>query len=119
LLTGLYGGHAENIRVRNPQGCPRCQTRALTQLYGYQGRTVVAEHFTASDDKEALRAIARRDWITLAECHTAGADQDPSSAQMRGKTAMQCAVYKMLQGQIDPRDIEPRFRPFSTLVGNT
>jgi len=115
LLTHLYGDHVEKIHVRNPTGCPHCQTRGLPQLYGYQGRTVVAEHFTPTDDRRALRAIAQRDWVALADLHAAAADPNPASADMRGKSAMQCAVYKMLQGQLDPRDVEPRFRPFSTL----
>jgi len=123
LLTNLYGKPVQGIRIRNPAGCPHCQTRGLAQLYGYQGRTVVAEHFAPADHTEALHAIARRDWITLAQCHAAASDLDPASPNMRGKTAMQCAVYKMLQGQLDPRDVEPRFRPFSTLhcapQGNT
>jgi len=115
LLTDLYGDHAQHIRVRNPQGCPHCQKQALPQLYGYQGRTVVAEHFAPANHKDALRAIAQRDWIALAEQHAALSDRNPISPEMQGKSAMQCAVYKMLQGQLDPRDIEPRFRPFSTL----
>jgi len=119
LLGDLYGDPVQHVRVRNPQGCPHCQTRGLAQLYGYRGRTVVAEHFAPADDSQALRAIANRDWITLAEQHATLSDQDPTSANMRGKTAMQCAVYKMLHGQLDPRDVEPRFRPFSTLAGRT
>jgi len=115
LLTDLYGDHVQNIRVRNPAGCPHCQTRGLPQIYGYQGRTVAAEHFAPADHKAALRAIAQRDWVALAEIHASTSDQNPASAEMQGKSAMQCAVYKMLHGQLDPRDIEPRFRPFSTL----
>jgi len=118
LLADLYGDHVEKIRVRNPAGCAHCQKRGLPQLYGYQGRTVVAEHFAPTDDKQALRAIAQRDWLTLAERHAVLSDQHPASAEMCGKSAMQCAVYKMLQGQLDPRDIEPRFRPFATLRGH-
>jgi len=117
LLTTLYGKHTANIRVRNPAGCAHCQRRGLPQIYGYQGRTVVAEYFAPDDHKHALHAIARRDWTALAQLHTAPSDQNPASPDMRGKTAMQCAIYKMLQGQLDPRDIEPRFRPFSTLGG--
>jgi hypothetical protein len=35
---------------------------------------------------------------------------------MEGKTTMDCAVYKMSQGMIDPRDIEPHFQAFATLL---
>lgn len=34
---------------------------------------------------------------------------------MTGKSAMDCAIYKMSKGEIDPREIEPRFMSFVTV----
>lgn len=115
MLKDLYGPHADRIRVRNQQGCAHCRKAALPALNGYRGRTVVAEHFAPGENDDALHAIARRDWIALRGIHRAASDRDPASANMCGKHAMDCAIYKMLHSQLDPRDIEPRFRPFTAL----
>jgi len=35
---------------------------------------------------------------------------------MDGKSAMQCGLYKMSQGQIDPRQIEAKFGSFDLIT---
>lgn len=113
-LSRLYGD-LDGIRVRNSEGCGRCRTKALAQTYGYDGRTAVAELFEAGGDTQALLCIRRRDTLGLRQLYRRRSDNQARSADMTGKTAMECAVYKMLHGQIDPRDIEPRFMAFETL----
>lgn len=111
----LYDIDAERIRVRNPQGCAHCRQKGIPELYGYNGRTVVAEIFEPGQSLDALQAIAQGDELRLHQIfksmRTAAFD-DPN---MNGKSAMHCAVYKMSQGILDPRDIEPHFVAFASV----
>lgn len=113
-LTRLYQ-NIEGVRIRNHEGCERCQTKELPDLYGYQGRTVVAELFELGHNLDALRCVRDHDSIGLMQVYQALSDGNQHSEDMDGKTAMDCAVYKMLKGQLDPRDVEPRFMAFETL----
>jgi hypothetical protein len=36
-------------------------------------------------------------------------------ADMEGKSAMECAVYKAAAGEIDPRDIEAHFQSYASV----
>lgn len=114
-IARLYDLDLARLRVRNPQGCRHCTAPHLPQLNGTRGRTVVAEMLEPGSDDFYLECLRRRDNLALrrrfAERRTARYD-DPD---MEGKTAMECAVYKMSLGQIDPRDVEPRFRAFRTV----
>lgn len=114
-IEALYDFGAASIRVRNPEGCERCRKKGIPELYGYAGRTVVAEIFEPANDPEALRAIASGDEIRLREIFAGYRTAAYDAPDMQGKTTMECAVYKMSQGLIDPRDIEPHFTAFATL----
>lgn len=114
-IERLYDFSLDQIRVRNREGCPQCQHKGIPELFGYAGRTVVAEIFEPGLDPQALRAITQGDELRLMQIfqshRTAGFD-DPD---MNGKSAMECASYKMSQGMIDPRDIEQHFVTFAAL----
>lgn len=112
-LSRMYQ-HLDGVRIRNPEGCEHCQRKELPDIYGYAGRTAVAELYELGHDTAALLRVREQDAIGLAELYSARSDGNPFSANMDGKSAMQCSVFKMLQGQIDPRDIEPRFMSFET-----
>lgn len=113
-LKRIYGS-VEGIRIRNEEGCQHCKKNELSDLYGYTGRTVVAELFELGHHVEALRCVRNKDSLALLDVYESLSDGDPRSQNMDGKTAMDCAAYKMLSGQIDPRDVEPRFIAFETL----
>ena len=112
----LYGLDVARLRVRNPAGCEHCAVPHLPALNGTRGRTVVAEMIEPGCDEVYLDCLKRRDNLALlrhfSECRTAAYD----APGMAGKSAMDCAVYKMSQGEIDPRDIEWRFRAFETVA---
>jgi len=116
VIGELYGINHHPIRVRNPTGCPLCQHGRLADLYGWKGRTVVAEAYELAHDHEALRAIQRNDQLSLVEHLNQLPRSAVTDADMTHKSALECAVYKMTQGQLDPRDIEPRFVAFETLL---
>ena len=101
------------LRFRNDAGCAYCQSGALSALNGTHGRTVVAEMIEPTQEIAFLDGLKHHDGIGLyAWFHdrprTALTDPD-----MRGKTAMQAAIYKMSQGLIDPRHVEARFGLFA------
>lgn len=114
-IERLYKFGSERLKIRNPEGCPHCRKRGLPGLYGYNGRTAAAEFFEPGLDSDALAAIAQGNELRLSQIYrsyrTAGYD-DPN---MDGKLAMECAVYRMSLGEIDPRDIEPKFQSFAAV----
>lgn len=86
----------ENLRLRNPAGCPRCHQPQLPELAGYEGRTVAAE--------------LREPGLLAAD-----AADDPYRPDRRD-SAMAHAMGKVAAGLVDPRDVEPRFMAFETLA---
>jgi len=114
-IERLYGFNHAQLRVRNPEGCAHCRHKGIPELFGYAGRTVVAEIFEPGLDPEALRAIAQGNELRLLQIFQSHRTAAFDNADMRGKSAMECAVYKMSLGQIDPRDLEQHFMSFAAL----
>ncbi len=111
-IEALYQIDIKTIRMRNPNGCTRCRHPSLSELHGFVGRDMVAEQLEPDDN--ILEMIRRADSVGMhryfASLRTEGYDHP----DMQGKTAMDCAVYKMVCGALDPREIEPRFHAFET-----
>ena len=111
LLHELYDLDVTRLRKRNPLGCEVCRHESIPELNGFGGRELVAEML--EPDPSILDYVKRADTVGLS--HYLGSLRgnvrydDP---EMRGKSAMECAVYKASQGLIDPREIEPRFHSF-------
>ncbi|WP_051439440.1 ATPase, T2SS/T4P/T4SS family [Bordetella petrii] len=114
-IERMYQIGQDGIRVRNAAGCEHCRRKDIPELFGYAGRTVVAELFEPASDPEALRAINDGNELRLHQVFHAHRTSPFDSPDMDGKSAMECAVYKMSQGMIDPRDIEPHFVAFASL----
>ncbi|MFF7060560.1 ATPase, T2SS/T4P/T4SS family [Achromobacter spanius] len=115
-IETLYDFGSEPIKVRNPEGCETCRKKGIPELFGYARRTAVAELFEPSSDPDALRAITSGDEIRLREIFASQRTARYDAPDMQGKSTMECAVYKMSQGMIDPRDIEPHFTAYATLL---
>ncbi|OWT77268.1 MULTISPECIES: ATPase, T2SS/T4P/T4SS family [unclassified Achromobacter] len=115
-LLGLYALDGATLRVRNPAGCPACAQADLPQLLGLNGRTVVAEMIEPGLDEAFLCGVRQRDYVRLRQQWRERVTAPVTDADMRGKSAMACALYKASLGQIDPRDIESRFGAFETVA---
>ena len=93
-----------HVRKRSPQGCPKCRSEAQA-LWGYAGRTVVAEYLDPTEDDAILACIRQGDNAGLARWRNhrprSAADHD----DMHNKNVAQCALYKVLQGELDPTDV--------------
>jgi len=111
----LYGLDPGALRVRNPQGCPACATAHLPQLNGTRGRTVAAEIIEPGRDEFFLEGLRRADALDLRKRYAARRTAAYDQPDMEGKSAMDCAIYKMSRGEIDPREIEPRFKAYATV----
>jgi Type II secretory pathway, ATPase PulE/Tfp pilus assembly pathway, ATPase PilB len=92
-------GHVDALRFRNPDGCDVCRRSGLPELYGYDGRTVVAEMLQPQLHHDFLTWVRRR-----------GHAPFPS---LQG-SAMSAAIDAAGRGVFDPRDIEARFHSFET-----
>lgn len=107
-------GHS-GVRVRNTAGCSKCRRLDIAQLSGYNGRTVVCEMIEPNTDREILHRISAKDTLGL-QLHLDKADRAAiDNPDMTNKTIMECAVYKVLKGIFDPRDVEVRTQSFETV----
>lgn len=100
---GLDSSATENIRVVG-EGCDHCKQR------GTVAQTVAMEVITPDDHfrtliREGRDADAEEYWRGLAR----GGYDEPN---MQGRTAMEHGLWKVLQGQVDPRHLEREFKPF-------
>ncbi|MCS3473053.1 type II secretory ATPase GspE/PulE/Tfp pilus assembly ATPase PilB-like protein [Pseudomonas sp. JUb42] len=103
------------IKVRKQAGCAHCQNKEIPELNGYQGREVVMEMLEPSLDRYILRCVMNKDMIGLQE-HLEDLDRSPiNDPDMTNKTVQECAMYKALQGLLDPRDIEVKTSSFESV----
>lgn len=93
-LDGIYFRHP------SPTDCAACHGR------GIQGRTLGAEVFVPTP--EMLPFIAKGDSFGLWEAWRSQIHpKDPSD--MRGRTAIEHALWQMASGDVDPRQVESQF----------
>lgn len=110
-IDRLYDVDQSLIRIRNPQGCEKCRHDGIPELNGFIGVTLAAEQIEPDD--MLLSLVKRSDSIGMRRHVAELRGTTPfNSPDMTGKTAMECAVYKMTRGELDPREIEPRFHSF-------
>jgi len=109
-LRRLYPCEPDPLRLRNPAGCGACRLAQAAQVAGYAGRTVAAEYIEPACQPRLLDGIRRADTSWLRE--TQAPPFPGVQAPERLRSALHCAMYKVLSGRIDPRDIETGFLPF-------
>lgn len=112
-IQRLFEIDLSRITLRNEAGCSRCIRPDLPGLAGYRGRTVVAEMI--EPDELFLEYVRDAKNIELENYASSLRESPMHSPDMVGKSALECAVYKMSLGMIDPREIEPRFEAFETM----
>ena len=105
-LSQIYRIDACAMLIRNLDGCDHCRPGSLPQLYGYRGRTVVAEYVEPGQYPDLLRLIAKGDTIRWLDAWRSTRTAPFDDPDMRGKTLVECAIWKAMAGELDPRDIE-------------
>ncbi len=112
-LKRLYDVNLENIFIRSEEGCEHCRRDGMPELNGFDGRTSASEMI--EPDEQFCRLVSKGDGVGmqyyLDELRAGRRYDDPD---MRGKSSMDCAIYKMAVGELDPREIEPRYADFET-----
>lgn len=111
----LYRVGHSGVKIRNPEGCTKCRKKDIPQLNGYNGRTVVSELIEPNADRHILHCISAKDTLGL-QLHLDKAEKTAmDDNDMTNKTIMECAVYKVINGIFDPRDVEARTQSFETV----
>lgn len=111
-------GDVAGVRIRNEAGCPNCTSTGNSDDFGYSGRTPACtvirptEEFNQfiaerrfGDAERSLRRRWRKDGQPLADAIT--------SAHADGMTGQEIGIRKMLEGIVDPKDVEREFGRFS------
>jgi len=99
------GMSLERVRFRSAAGCAHCRRPQLQALWGYAGRTVVAECIAPGQDDVVLECIRHRDTTGLRRHLRALARTAIDDADMTHKSARECALFKTSIGEIDPVDL--------------
>ncbi|MFT0850974.1 ATPase, T2SS/T4P/T4SS family [Achromobacter sp. F4_2707] len=98
FLSVVFPGPVEGLRLRNPHGCPACRVQGLSELYGYQGRSVAAEMIEPRSHPQWL------EWVR---------ERGRGGFPVPVRSAMASAMDAAYRGWFDPADIEQHFHPFS------
>jgi type II secretory ATPase GspE/PulE/Tfp pilus assembly ATPase PilB-like protein len=96
------------LRFRSEQGCPKC-ANGLSALIGTSGRTVAAEMIVPSEEPDFLKDLKANDGLRMHRWFEHRQRSALSDADMRGKSASQCALFKVWNGLVDPRTVEQVF----------
>lgn len=113
-LKRLYDLDLRHVHVRNPSGCSACRHEDMPELQGFSGRTTAAEMI--EPDEEFCRLVAQGDSVgMLRYLEALRQDTRYDDPDMTGKSAMDCAIYKVATGELDPREVEPRFTSFEAV----
>ncbi|MGP5367262.1 ATPase, T2SS/T4P/T4SS family [Pseudomonas helleri] len=115
-LSTMFAIDASRLRIRNPDGCEECRHPEFHELNGYQGRTPILEYMEPNSDYRILKCIAQGDALALQQLLNSLPRDDNDQPGMRNKNISECAIYKSLRGEIDPRDIEKATESFESLA---
>lgn len=107
-LEHASGLHREHLRFRSEKGCERC-SNGLPALLGTAGRTVAAEFIEPAREPEFLAGLKAGDGLSLHRWFERRERSPLANADMNGKSVRECALYKVWNGQIDPRTHEQFF----------
>ena len=111
----MFGIPSTMLRFCNAVGGGHCQSD-VPMASGTKGRTVVAEMLSTAQDAEIFSLLGRGDQGAVHRWLLARTKTPYTDAEMQGKSALECALYKMSVGQIDPREIETHFGVFQAML---
>lgn len=98
----------DRLRFRSPYGCIQCTT-GLSELAGMSGRTVAAEMIEPYREPDFLLGLRANDGLALHQWFEQRKRSPIKDSNMQGKSARQCALFKMWTGLLDPRTVEQTF----------
>jgi general secretion pathway protein E len=104
----------DHLRFRSSHGCAQC-TKGLSDLVGISGRTVAAEIIEPSQEPEFLLGLRANDGLALHRWFEQRKRSPIKDSNMQGKSARQCALFKVWSGLLDPRTVEQTFGTISSM----
>lgn len=116
-LENVFQSDIGSIRFRRDQGCGACRQPGLSDLNGFAGRTVIAELIEPGIEPGFLASLIDRDPMAMHRWFETRPKAVLSRPDMEGKSSFECALYKVLAGQIDPRDVELQFKEVGRWTG--
>jgi len=99
MLAPKFKMDPDHFRFRNPEGCEHCRHR------GTKGLTICAEMLMPEASWLDLSAEGK-DREAILQWRRDQSDRDLTSPNMDGKLVSEHAMFKALNGLIDPREIE-------------
>jgi general secretion pathway protein E len=114
MLEVEAGLSRDRLRFRSTHGCAQC-TKGLPDLVGISGRTVAAEIIEPSQEPEFLLGLRANDGLALHRWFEQRKRSPIKDSNMQGKSARQCALFKVWIGQLDPRTVEQTFGTISLM----
>jgi type II secretory ATPase GspE/PulE/Tfp pilus assembly ATPase PilB-like protein len=117
LLRAKFGLDVSRMACRNLDGCEHCRrdglfTRSGKVAAGVKGQTLAMEIYRPAP--EFLDRALARDWRGAESVWRSERVSSFGEADMTGKTIYEHALYKAVQGIIDPRFIDESMRPFAS-----
>ncbi|CAB3690488.1 hypothetical protein LMG3458_02105 [Achromobacter deleyi] len=109
VLTRTFLLDAAALKVRNPDGCADCRRPHMPELNGTIGRSVAAEMIEPVRAAGFLDCVRRRDYGPLRPAARAVPDASWRDEATRGAKALNSALFKVAQGEVDPRALPRRF----------
>ena len=107
-LEHASGLSRERLKFRSAKGCERC-SNGLPALLGTSGRTVAAEFIEPAREPEFLAGLKNSDGLLLHRWFEQRERSPLASADMNGKSVRESALYKVWNGEVDPRAHEQFF----------
>ncbi|RBL87845.1 general secretion pathway protein [Streptomyces cavourensis] len=97
------------LKVRNPDGCAECRRPQMPELNGTIGRSVAAEMIEPEHAAGFLDCVRKRDYAPLRPPARPLPDASWRDEATRGAKALNSALFKAAQGEVDPRALLRRF----------
>lgn len=116
LIEDSFKISSKGMKVRKHEGCDKCKRPYFDDLNGYSGRQPIAEMFEPNKHYEFLRLISEGNTLGMFEFFNSLQRESIYHEDMTNKNIVECGLYKALQGELDPRDIELATEPFESLV---
>ncbi|SEK07669.1 ATPase, T2SS/T4P/T4SS family [Achromobacter sp. NFACC18-2] len=117
-LQAAFGLDANALKARNAAGCSYCRRPHMPELNGTSGRCVAAEMIEPERAQGFLDLVRRRDNLGLKQQFQPATGTAWRDAAAHGVRALDCAVYRVSLGEIDPRTLLRRFElPVAPRIG--
>ncbi|WMD23145.1 ATPase, T2SS/T4P/T4SS family [Achromobacter seleniivolatilans] len=117
-MQQVYGLELDALRVTNAAGCVECRRPQLTALNGIAGRSVAAEMIEPDRVEGFHERVRERDNLALKRHVDSAGPETWRDVSQRGKRALDGALYKVNQGELDPRVLLQRFDLLATPSGS-